>query len=113
MEARWRPIIRHRVHARFLQHQVQPMPATCTLELKVIPHAPRDEVAGWMGAALKVKIHAPALDGRANEALADFLAERLGLPRRAVTLVHGGKSRHKVVRIDGLTLTEVRRRLGL
>jgi uncharacterized protein (TIGR00251 family) len=84
----------------------------CTLALKVIPNAPRDEVAGWMGDALKVKIHAPALDGRANDALAGFLAERLSLPRRAVALVHGGKSRHKVVRIDGLTLDEAKRRLG-
>jgi len=87
------------------------MPASCTLEVKVIPNAPRDEVAGWMGPALKVRIHAPALDGRANEALAEFLAERLGLPRRAVTLVRGDKSRHKVVRIDGLNDDEVRRRL--
>ena len=88
------------------------MPASCSLELKVIPHAPRDEVAGWMGAALKVRIHAPALDGRANDALAQFLAARLSLPRRAVTLVHGDKSRHKVVRIDGLMLDEAKRRLG-
>jgi uncharacterized protein (TIGR00251 family) len=88
------------------------MAASCTLELKVIPHAPRDEVAGWMGDALKVRIHAPALDGRANDALAEFLAERLGLPRRAVTLVRGDKARHKVVRIDGLTRDEARRRLG-
>ena len=88
------------------------MSASCTLELKVIPHAPRDEVAGWMGPALKVKIHAPALDGRANDALAEFLADRLGLPRRAVTLLRGDKSRHKVVRIDGLMLDEARHRLG-
>ena len=87
------------------------MPPACTLPLKVIPNAPRDEVAGWMGEALKVKIHAPALDGRANDALAEFLAERLGLPRRAVTLVRGDKSRHKVVRIDGLPLNEAKRRL--
>ena len=61
------------------------MPAACTLELKVIPNAPRNEVpAGW-SAALKVKIRAPALDGRANEALAEFLAERLGL-RAALSL---------------------------
>ena len=83
----------------------------CTLGLKVIPRAPRDEVAGWLGDELKVKIHAPALEGRANAALTDFLAERLGLPRRAVTLLHGDKSRRKLVRIDGLTLAEVRRRL--
>ena len=85
----------------------------CTLELKVIPKAPRDEVAGWLGGALKIKVHAPALDGRANAALAEFLAGQLGLPRRAVVLVRGDKSRQKVVRIDGLTLAEVRRRLGL
>ena len=88
------------------------MPAACTLELKIIPNAPRNEVAGWMGAALKVKIHAPALDGRANDALAEFLAERLGLSRRSVLLVRGDRSRHKTVRIDGLTADQVKRRLG-
>jgi uncharacterized protein (TIGR00251 family) len=81
------------------------------LELKVIPNAPRDEIAGWLGGMLKVKVHAPALDGRANEALTDFLAAQLGLPRRAVNLVRGEKSRQKVVRIDGLALDEVKRRL--
>jgi hypothetical protein len=86
------------------------MPA-CTLELKTIPNAPRDELAGWLGGALKVKVHAPALDGRANDALLAFLAEKLGLPRRAVTLVRGDKSRHKVVRLEGLTLAEARARL--
>ncbi|SDS03184.1 DUF167 domain-containing protein [Opitutus sp. GAS368] len=84
----------------------------CTLELKTIPNAPRDEIAGWLGPALKVKVHAPALEGRANDALLDFLAGRLGLPRRALTLIRGDKSRHKVVRIAGLTLAEVRTRLS-
>ena len=90
-----------------------PCVAFCTLELKTIPNAPRDQVAGWLGDALKVKVHAPALDGRANEALLEFLADELGLPKRAVTLVRGDKSRHKVVRLDGLTLAEVKARLGL
>lgn len=85
------------------------MPPSCTLALKVIPNAPRDEVAGWLGAALKIKIQAPALEGRANDAVTDFLATRLGLPRRAVAIVRGGRSRHKVVRIDGLTIDEIRR----
>jgi hypothetical protein len=79
--------------------------------LKTIPNAPRDEIAGWLGAALKVKVHAPALDGRANDALLAFLAAKLGVPRRAITLVRGDKSRHKVVRIDGLTLLEAKARL--
>ena len=83
----------------------------CMLALKVIPNAPRDAVAGWLGDALKVKLHAPALEGRANAALMGFLADRLALPRRAIALAHGAKSRQKFVRIDGLTLAEVRRRL--
>ncbi len=81
------------------------------LELKVVPNASRDEIAGWLAGAIKVKIRAPALDGRANEALTDFLAQQLGLPRRAVTVARGNKSRHKLVRIDGLALDEVKRRL--
>ena len=81
---------------------------SCTLELKTIPNAPRDQLAGWLGYALKVKVRAPALDGRANEALLAFLAAELGLPRRAVTLVRGGKSRHKVVRLEGVTLAQVK-----
>ena len=87
--------------------------AACTLELKTIPNAPRDEIAGWLGTALKVKVHAPALDGRANDALLALLAAKLGVPRRAVTLVRGDKSRHKVVRIDGLNPGEARARLAL
>jgi len=89
----------------------QPVERACTLDLKVIPNAPRTEVAGWLGAALKVKVHAPALDGRANEALLAFLAATLGVPRRAVTLVRGDKSRHKVIRVEGLGPPEVRARL--
>ena len=90
------------------------MPApSCTLELKTIPNAPRNAVVGWLGPALKVKVHAPALEGRANDALLDFLAEELGVPRRTVTLLRGDKSRQKVIRVDGLDLPEVRRRLGV
>ena len=87
------------------------MNVSCTLELKVIPHAPRDEIAGWLGDALKVKIHAPALEGRANEALTEFLAARLGLPRRAVVLVRGDRSPRKLVRIAGMTADQVTQRL--
>ena len=83
----------------------------CRLALKAIPNAPRNEVVGWLGEALKVKIHAPALEGRANEELCDFLATQLKLPRRAVTVAQGGKARQKLVAIAGLTLAEVRARL--
>lgn len=85
----------------------------CTLELKTIPNAPRDEIAGWLGPLLKVKVHAPALERRANDALLEFLAEKLGVPRRQVTLIRGDKSRHKLIRITGLTLAGVQARLGV
>jgi uncharacterized protein (TIGR00251 family) len=85
---------------------------SCRLAIKAIPNAPRNAVAGWLGDALKVKVHAPALDGRANDELSAFLAATLGLPRRAVTLVQGEKSRQKVVAIAGLTLAEAKARLS-
>lgn len=87
-------------------------PPSCLLEVKACPDAPRDEIAGWMGDTLKVKIHAPPLDGRANAALCDFLAETLGLPRRAVVVRRGDTGRKKLLRIEGLTLAEARARLG-
>jgi uncharacterized protein len=88
-------------------------PLHCTLALKVIPNAPRNEIAGRLGDAVKIKIHAPPLEGRANEALCDFLAERLALPRRSVSVMRGDTSRLKIVRIQGLSLDEVNSRLGL
>ncbi|MFA6288141.1 MAG: DUF167 domain-containing protein [Opitutaceae bacterium] len=84
---------------------------SCKLAIKAIPNAPRNAVAGWLGDALKVKVHAPALEGRANDELCEFIADTLDLPRRAVTVAHGDKSRQKLLSIDGLTLDEVRERL--
>lgn len=84
---------------------------TCKLAVKAIPNAPRNAVAGWLGDALKVKVHAPALEDRANDELCEFIAQQLGLPRRAVTVAQGDKSRQKLLQIEGLTLDEVRRKL--
>ena len=84
----------------------------CTLELKTIPSAPRNEIVGWLGAALKVKVHAPAVEGKANDELIEFLAVKLGVHRRSITLLRGDKSRQKVVQIDGLDAAAVKIRLG-
>jgi uncharacterized protein (TIGR00251 family) len=59
------------------------------------PGAKRTEVAGMHGDALKIRVQAPALEDRANEALAAFIADALGVARRDVTLVSGAKSREK------------------
>ena len=89
------------------------MPAShCLLALRATPNAPRNAITGWVGDTLKVKIHAPALQGRANAEVCAFLAERLQLPSRAVTIAHGGKSRQKLIHIAGLTLSETKARLA-
>jgi uncharacterized protein (TIGR00251 family) len=84
---------------------------TCRLAIKAIPNAPQNAVTGWMGDTLKIKVHAPALEGRANEELCEFLAEKLKLPKRAVSVFQGEKSRQKILQIAGLTLDEARARL--
>jgi uncharacterized protein (TIGR00251 family) len=66
---------------------------------------------GWLGDALKVKVHAPPVEGRANEALCEFLADRLGLPRRAIRVLRGDTSRQKLLRIAGLSLETVKTKL--
>ena len=60
------------------------------------------------GTALKVRLHAPPVDGAANEALVLLLAEQLGVPRRSVRIVAGGTSRAKTVEIEGTTEAAVR-----
>ncbi len=85
---------------------------TCTVAIKAIPNAPRSEVVGWLGDALKVKVYAPPLEGRANDELCRFLADTLGLPRRAVTVLRGDTSRQKLVRIEGFDAATLRARFG-
>jgi uncharacterized protein (TIGR00251 family) len=72
-----------------------------TLTLHVQPGAKRTEVAGLHGEALKIRLAAPPVEGRANEALLKFIAEFFGVPLRQVELKQGGQSRHKVVAITG------------
>ena len=72
-----------------------------TLSIHAQPGAKRTEIAGLHGAALRVRVAAPASEDRANEALIEFFAEVFRVPRRAVTLVSGAKSREKRIAISG------------
>ena len=72
-----------------------------TLTLHVQPGAKRSEMAGLHGEALKIRLAAPPVEGRANEALLKFIAESFGVPLRQVELKQGGQSRHKIVAITG------------
>ena len=81
------------------------------VRLKVIPGAPRNEVVGWRGEELTVKLTAPPVEGRANRELCGFLAEVLGVSLADISLVHGESSRHKLVHIAGISAGEARERL--
>ncbi len=72
------------------------------LTLRIVPRASRDAVAGAMGEALKIRLRAPPVDGKANAALRAFLADTLDVPERAVTILSGETGRLKRVRVEGV-----------
>ena len=78
------------------------------LAIRVQPRAKRTEVAGERGGAVVIRVNAPPVDGRANEAVCRLIAKRLDVPRTAVRIVRGESARDKLVRIDGLSADEAR-----
>jgi uncharacterized protein (TIGR00251 family) len=82
--------------------------STVRVSVHVQPRAARSEIVGLHGAALKVRLQAPPVDGAANEALVTLLAERLGVARRSVRVIAGATSRAKTVEVDGTTEDAVR-----
>lgn len=80
--------------------------------VRVQPRASRSEVAGIQQGALKVRLQAPPVDGAANEALVDFLADSLDVPRRMIRIVSGESSRSKVVEALGVSVAAVTRLAG-
>ena len=80
------------------------------LRVHIVPNAKCDRIVGEHGGAIKIKLRAPAVEGKANAALVRFLAEEMKLPRSAILLQSGQRSRDKLLRIDGLSEEEVRRR---
>jgi uncharacterized protein (TIGR00251 family) len=82
-----------------------------TLRVHVVPNAKIDHVVGEHGGAIKIKLRAPAIEGKANAALRCFLAQELKIPQRSIVLQRGQTSRDKVIRIDGMSEDDVRCRL--
>jgi hypothetical protein len=80
-----------------------------TLTLHIQPGAKKTEFAGLHGDALKIRLAAPPVDGKANEALLRFLADALSLPKSAVSLKSGQTSRRKVLEIQGATQEAIAR----
>lgn len=82
------------------------------IAVHVQPNASRSEVSGEVEGALKIRLNAPPVDGKANEALERFIADRLGVSRRAVSVTHGHASRQKLLEVQAdLDVHQARSRL--
>lgn len=79
------------------------------LSVRVIPNARRTEFSGRREGQVVLRLNAPAIEGKANKAAVDFIAEYFGIPRSRVTLVSGQTSRHKVFEVAGLEARDVAR----
>ncbi len=83
----------------------------CVLDVSVAPNAKRTAADGLHDGALRVRLAAPPVDGKANQCLIDWLADELGCPKRAITLLRGQSSRRKQLQI-ALPVTTVSAWLG-
>jgi uncharacterized protein (TIGR00251 family) len=88
--------------------QVTEEEESCAFHVRVIPRSRRNEIVGQHGDALKIRLTAPPIEGKANRALQTFLAKRLGVSPTAVEILTGHTSRQKRVRVEGVSADAVR-----
>jgi len=82
------------------------------LKIRVIPNARKTEFSGSRGDEIVLRLNAPAIEGRANEAAVEFLSRFFGVSRSAVIIIRGERSRHKIVEIVGLKNGDLERKLA-
>lgn len=82
------------------------------IAIHVAPRAGRDEIAGWRGGELSVRVKAPPEDGKANAAACAVLADALGVATGAVRVVRGAAARHKQIEVEGIGPDDVARVFG-
>lgn len=90
---------------------IQDTPAGATFAVKLHPRARKNAITGELGDALKLSLTAPPVEGKANAACIEFLANLLKVPRSSVTIASGLSSRRKVIRVTGLSADELHKRL--
>ena len=76
--------------------------------IRLQPRAGRDAILGERDGAVLIRVSAPPVDGRANQALCRLIADRVGVPKSAVEIIRGAGARDKVVRVDGWAAIAVR-----
>jgi uncharacterized protein len=82
------------------------------LKIRVIPNAKKTEFTGYREDELVLRLNAPALEGKANKAALEYVSRYFGVPRSAVMMVSGEKSRHKIFQIVGLDCSDLERKLS-
>lgn len=87
--------------------EIQERDGAAIFPVRVQPRASKDEIAGEMSGALKVRLRAPAVEDRANEALVEFLSQLLKTPKSAVRILSGDRSRTKRIEIHGVTRHQI------
>lgn len=90
---------------------INDIPTGATFAVKVHPRSRNNAITGEVGDALKLALTAPPVEGRANQACIEFLANLLDVPRSSVTIAAGQNRRNKIIRIAGLSAEQVRTRL--
>jgi len=78
-----------------------------TFPVKVVPRASKNAIVGREGDTVKIRLAAPPVEGKANEALVKFLADSFGVGRAQIEIVTGHASRRKVVRVRGVTARQI------
>ena len=90
---------------------IRDTPSGATFAVRLHPRAKKNAITGTFGDALKISLTAPPLEGRANHACIEFLADLLKLPRSSITIAAGQTSRNKLIRISGVSAADVEARL--
>ena len=84
-----------------------------TVSVRVVPRSSKEGVAGFEGGVVRIRLNAPPVEGKANDALLRFIAKAVGVPRNRITLVTGERGRSKIVRVSGVTREALLAALGL
>ena len=90
---------------------ISPSTNGTVISLRIVPRSSKNEVCGELGDALKIKLQAPPVEGKANKALIEFLAKALDVPRNRISILAGDTGRNKRILVSGLPPTAIEQRL--
>ena len=94
-------------------HPISEKDKGIAIRIRAVPNAKKTEVLGIVGDRIKIRLHAPPVDGKANKELVSFLSKRTGVRKSACTITHGESARDKTVFINDVTRQQVERSLAL